>query len=160
MTLCGCGWVIEALRGPGATRFRNFEVKDSVHSESFWGHAALLSKLFINPAVSWDDLAWLRRHWDLPLVLKGITHKEDAREAIRQGVDGVIVSNHGGRQLDGLPASIELLPPIAEEVAGRIRILLDGRVRCGRVSSISRKEIFLVEKPRSKAWNGRCVGNA
>jgi 4-hydroxymandelate oxidase len=76
-------------------------------------------------------VAWLRAHSRLPLLLKGITHPEDARLALQAGADGLIVSNHGGRGLDGLPASAELLPAVVEAVAGRCPVLVDGGIRRG-----------------------------
>ena len=80
---------------------------------------------------NWDDLKWLRSVWDGPLLLKGVMCAEDADRAVETGCDGVIVSNHGGRELDGLPASIEVLPEIAAGVAGRTPVLLDGGIRRG-----------------------------
>jgi len=80
---------------------------------------------------TWKDLEWLRGETDLPLVLKGILDPDDAREAVKVGAAGVFVSNHGGRNLDTLPSTIEVLPEIAEAVSGKIPILLDGGVRRG-----------------------------
>jgi isopentenyl diphosphate isomerase/L-lactate dehydrogenase-like FMN-dependent dehydrogenase len=85
----------------------------------------------LDPAMSWDDVARLRAIWRGPLLLKGVLHPEEARRALAYGIDGLIVSNHGGRQLDGAPASLDALPRIAEAVAGRIPILMDGGVRRG-----------------------------
>jgi 4-hydroxymandelate oxidase len=82
-------------------------------------------------APTWKDLAWLRSLTDLPIVLKGVLDPDDALEAMRQGVSGIIVSNHGGRTLDTVPASIEVLPSVASVVHGRIPILLDGGIRRG-----------------------------
>ena len=84
-----------------------------------------------NPALNWDDLGWLRGITELPIVLKGIQHVEDAREAARRGVDGIVVSNHGGRQVDGAIGSLDALPPIAEAVADDLTILFDSGVRSG-----------------------------
>lgn len=84
-----------------------------------------------DPDLSWEHVDWLRSRTSLPVVLKGIAHPEDAELAIAHGAQAVIVSNHGGRQLDTQPAAIKLLPPIAEVVAGRVPILLDGGVRRG-----------------------------
>jgi isopentenyl diphosphate isomerase/L-lactate dehydrogenase-like FMN-dependent dehydrogenase len=84
-----------------------------------------------NPALCWDDLAWLREQTALPLVVKGIQHVDDAREAVRRGVDGVVVSNHGGRQVDGAIGSLDALEPIAEAVGGELAILFDSGVRSG-----------------------------
>ena len=85
----------------------------------------------IDPSVGWTDLAWFRSLWSGPLVLKGVLSVADARRAVEHGVDGLIVSNHGGRQLDGAPASLAVLPEIAEAVGARVEVLLDGGVRRG-----------------------------
>jgi L-lactate dehydrogenase (cytochrome)/(S)-mandelate dehydrogenase len=85
----------------------------------------------LDPSMSWADVDELRRQWKGRLLLKGVLHPAEAREAIERGVDGVVVSNHGGRQLDGAIASIDALPAIAEAVAGRIPILIDGGIRRG-----------------------------
>lgn len=82
-------------------------------------------------APTWDDLAWLREQISVPLLLKGVLHPEDARQALMLGCDGLIVSNHGGRVLDGTPASIDALPAILKEVAGRAPVLLDSGIRSG-----------------------------
>lgn len=84
-----------------------------------------------NPALNWDDLAQLREMTSLPILVKGIQHAEDAREAVRRGVDGIVVSNHGGRQVDGAVASIDALPAIAEAVGGELAILFDSGIRGG-----------------------------
>lgn len=81
--------------------------------------------------ISWEHIEWLRRITRLPLVLKGILHPEDARAAVSRGIDAIIVSNQGGRQLDTVPGTIELLPEIADAVGQRIPIILDGGVRRG-----------------------------
>lgn len=83
------------------------------------------------PGLSWTDLAWLRERTTLPLVLKGILDPRDAALAVESGVDAVVVSNHGGRQLDGAAPSITALPAIAEVVGGRAGVLLDSGVRSG-----------------------------
>ncbi|MDE2605805.1 MAG: alpha-hydroxy-acid oxidizing protein [Burkholderiales bacterium] len=82
-------------------------------------------------APTWDDVAWLRAHTRLPLVLKGVLHPGDAREAQRQGVAGLIVSNHGGRVLDGAAATAAALPAIADAVAGTLPVLVDGGIQRG-----------------------------
>jgi len=84
-----------------------------------------------NPALNWDDLSGLREMTSLPIVVKGIQHPEDAREAVRRGCDGIVVSNHGGRQVDGAIASIDALPPIAEAVGGELAVLFDSGIRGG-----------------------------
>jgi len=85
----------------------------------------------VDPSVAWADLAWFRSLWSGPLLLKGVLTAADARRAVDHGVDGLIVSNHGGRQLDGAPASVEALPEVADAVGDRIEVLLDGGVRRG-----------------------------
>jgi isopentenyl diphosphate isomerase/L-lactate dehydrogenase-like FMN-dependent dehydrogenase len=84
-----------------------------------------------NPALTWDDLAFLRRNTHLPILLKGVLHPDDARRAVDHGVQGVIVSNHGGRQLDGAVAALDALPRVAEAVAGRVVVLFDSGIRRG-----------------------------
>ena len=84
-----------------------------------------------NPALTWDDLAFLRRHTRLPILLKGVLHPDDARRAVEHGVEGVIVSNHGGRQLDGAVAALDALPRVVEAVAGRAAVLFDSGIRRG-----------------------------
>ncbi len=84
-----------------------------------------------NPALTWDDLVWLREQTSLPIVLKGIQHVDDAREAAERGIDGIVVSNHGGRQVDGAIASLDALPPTAAAVGEQMTILFDSGVRGG-----------------------------
>jgi isopentenyl diphosphate isomerase/L-lactate dehydrogenase-like FMN-dependent dehydrogenase len=84
-----------------------------------------------NPSLRWEDLAWLRELTSLPILVKGIQHVEDAREAARRGIDGIVVSNHGGRQVDGAIASLDALAPIVEAVGGELAILFDSGVRTG-----------------------------
>jgi L-lactate dehydrogenase (cytochrome) len=82
-------------------------------------------------SITWDDIAWVREHWKGPIVLKGVLDVADARQAAALGVDGLVVSNHGGRQLDGAASSIKALPPIAQAVGDRLAVLMDGGVRSG-----------------------------
>lgn len=84
-----------------------------------------------DPAIDWSDLEFIRSEWKGPLVIKGILDPEDAEKAVALGADGIVVSNHGGRQLDGVPSTAQALPAIAEVVAGRLAILADGGVRSG-----------------------------
>jgi lactate 2-monooxygenase len=87
--------------------------------------------MFGNPRLTWDDLAWLRERTSLPIVLKGVLHPDDARAAADAGVDGIVVSNHGGRQVDGAVAALDALPAIVEAVGDRLTVLLDSGVRNG-----------------------------
>ena len=84
-----------------------------------------------DPGFTWADIEWLRGVWKGPLILKGVLHPKDAAEAVAHGVDGVIVSNHGGRQLDGAAAALDALPGVAEAAAGNTTVLLDGGIRRG-----------------------------
>ncbi len=95
--------------------------------------AALATRMgaMLDPSLSWREVEWVRRLWKGPFLLKGVLHPAEAAQAIAHGVDGIIVSNHGGRQLDGSSASLDALPEIAEAVGGRIPVLLDGGVRRG-----------------------------
>jgi L-lactate dehydrogenase (cytochrome) len=84
-----------------------------------------------DPTVTWDDLAWVRERWKGPLIIKGVLDADDARRVADLGADGLVVSNHGGRQLDGVLSSTRALPPIADAVEGRLTILVDGGIRSG-----------------------------
>src|SRR5881398_1100276 len=85
----------------------------------------------LDPAVTWRDIAWLRSLTSLPIVLKGILTAEDATLAVEHGVDGIIVSNHGGRQLDSTVGTLDALPDIVAAVQGRVEVFMDGAVRRG-----------------------------
>jgi lactate 2-monooxygenase len=87
--------------------------------------------LFGNPALGWDDISWIRETTRLPLLLKGLTAPGDAAIAIDRGVEGIIVSNHGGRQVDGAIATLDALPEVCERVKGRVPVLLDSGIRRG-----------------------------
>src|SRR5271163_2485275 len=89
------------------------------------------SSLFSNTALTWSDIPFLRKHTSLPIILKGVLHSEDAGHALDEGMDGVIVSNHGGRQVDGAIATLDALPDIVHKVNGRIPVLFDGGIRRG-----------------------------
>lgn len=87
--------------------------------------------IFSDPTVTWDELAFLRETTSLPIVLKGILHPDDARRALRAEVDGIVVSNHGGRQVDGAVAALDALPAVVEAVSGSIPVLFDSGIRSG-----------------------------
>ena len=86
---------------------------------------------FSRPSLQWDDLRFLRQHTKLPVLLKGVLHPDDAKKAVELGIDGLVVSNHGGRQIDGEIGSLDALPAIAEAVNGRIPVLFDSGIRGG-----------------------------
>ena len=85
----------------------------------------------LNPAMCWDDLIWLREIWDGPLIVKGVMSGRDAARAVDLGAQAVVVSNHGGRQLDGLPSTISVLPEVVDAVGASAEVYLDGGVRRG-----------------------------
>lgn len=95
------------------------------------GDEGRVRSIAMSAAFTWEHLDRVRARTELPIVVKGVLHPEDARLALRYGVDAVLVSNHGGRQLDRAPASVDALPAIADAVRGRIPVLLDGGIRCG-----------------------------
>jgi 4-hydroxymandelate oxidase len=100
---------------------------DSEHGSAF----AKYVKEMLDPAVTWRDLAWLRSLTSLPIVVKGIMTMEDAKIAVEHGVEGIVVSNHGGRQLDSTPATLDVLPEIVDVVRGRAEVFMDGGIRRG-----------------------------
>ncbi|MGY3567716.1 alpha-hydroxy acid oxidase [Sinomonas sp. RB5] len=110
---------------------------------------------------SWEDIAWMRANWDGPLVVKGILGVADALRAMESGADGIIVSNHGGRQLDGAPASIAVLPRIAEAVGSQMEVILDSGVRRGsdvlKAVALGAKAVLVGRLP---AWGLATAGQA
>ncbi|QRM44703.1 alpha-hydroxy acid oxidase [Rhizobium sp. BG4] len=99
---------------------------NDLSSISIWTHEQF------DPRLSWSDVAWIKEKWGGPLIIKGINDVEDAKLAAETGADAIIISNHGGRQLDGTPSSISMLPAIADAVGHRIEIHLDGGIRSGQ----------------------------
>ena len=95
------------------------------------GMGAYLDRELTDLTKTWDDVAWLRERWDGPLLIKGVISAADARRSVEQGADAVVVSNHGGRQLDGLPAALDVLGEIVAEVGSEAEVILDGGVRRG-----------------------------
>ncbi len=89
------------------------------------------TRIFGNTSLTWDDLSFLREHTNLPIILKGIMHPDDAKMALEKGVDGIIVSNHGGRQVDGAVGALEALPEVAEAVGDEVPVLMDSGIRRG-----------------------------
>jgi len=84
-----------------------------------------------DPSVTWNDIAWVRENWDGPLVVKGVLDPQDAHHAVDAGVDGIVVSNHGGRQLDAVPSTSRALPNVVDAVGDRVEVLVDGGIRTG-----------------------------
>lgn len=123
------GWVSDVAIGGKPLTFGNLEaaVPDARSPAGFkdWVDGQF------DPSVTWDDLEWVRKHWPGKLVLKGILDVEDAKRASDVGADGIVVSNHGGRQLDDVRSTASALPPIAEAVGDRLEVLVDGGIRSG-----------------------------
>jgi L-lactate dehydrogenase (cytochrome) len=95
------------------------------------------SQKFQNPGLSWDELPLIRRNWDGPILLKGIQRPRDARLAVKHGIDGIVVSNHGGRQVDGAIGSLDALPPIVKAVGRKMPVLFDSGIRTGRDAAVA-----------------------
>ena len=112
---------------------RKFKEKHKMEVEDDILQASLewLATAFGGTAHTWKQLELLKKEWDGPIVLKGIQHVEDARMAVQAGMDGIVVSNHGGRQLDGAIGSLEVLPEIVEAVGTQITVLFDSGIRTG-----------------------------
>lgn len=104
---------------------------DKSPQEDLQAAIMLWARVFGNPTLTWEDLEFIKAQTSLPILLKGILHPEDARLAVEQGVDGIIVSNHGGRQVDGAIAAIDALPDIVDAVNGEIPVLMDSGIRRG-----------------------------
>jgi L-lactate dehydrogenase (cytochrome) len=123
-------WTLDFLRNDPIT-FASV----AANNDAGDGSSAVTLSEYINsqfdPALSWGELEWLRSVWDGPIVLKGVQTVEDAELAVEHGADAIALSNHGGRQLDGAPAIIELVEPVAQAVGGRIDIIADGGLRRG-----------------------------
>jgi isopentenyl diphosphate isomerase/L-lactate dehydrogenase-like FMN-dependent dehydrogenase len=118
-------WLAAYLRDGGLMKFPNIVLKSGPMPYADVG-AALESSM-----TSWPDLTWIRDAWGGKIVVKGVHTADDARQAIDHGADAVVVSNHGGRQLDGVAATISVLPEVVEAVDGRVEVLLDGGIRRG-----------------------------
>ena len=121
------GWVWRFLTGPKVT-LANFV--GTGKGDDMFTIAGFVNSQF-DQSVTWKDIDWVRSVWDGPLALKGILDGDDARLAVEHGVDAVIVSNHGGRQLDGVPSAISVLAEVVDAVEGRSEVILDGGVRRG-----------------------------
>uniref|UniRef100_A0A8C2Q4M2 Hydroxyacid oxidase (glycolate oxidase) 1 n=1 Tax=Cyprinus carpio TaxID=7962 RepID=A0A8C2Q4M2_CYPCA len=115
---------------PSHLRVANFETPDlAFSSKEGYGKDSGLAVYVtqaIDATVKWDDITWLKRMTSLPVVVKGVLTAEDAKEALKYGVDGILVSNHGARQLDGVPATIDALPEVVEDVEGKVDALALG----------------------------------
>jgi L-lactate dehydrogenase (cytochrome) len=120
------GWLVSFLRDGGLMKFPNVVLPDTGPMLYADVGAALEQSM-----VAWDDLRWIRKVWSGPIVVKGVHIAEDARRAVNEGADAIVVSNHGGRQLDGVRSTIETLPEVVEAVGKRTEVLVDGGIRRG-----------------------------
>jgi isopentenyl diphosphate isomerase/L-lactate dehydrogenase-like FMN-dependent dehydrogenase len=145
-------WLLRMRETPSPT-FVNYGARTSIS-----GFGALMNEQ-LDPDVGWSDVERLRAQWRGPLILKGLLHAEEAREAIKRGADGIVVSNHGGRQLDGAVASIRALPGIVEAVGGRAPVLVDGGFRRGidvvKALALGARAIMI---GRPHLWGVACAG--
>jgi L-lactate dehydrogenase (cytochrome) len=114
-----------------------------------------------DPSVTWEDVAWVREHWNGPLVVKGVLDPEDARHAAEAGVDGVVVSNHGGRQLDSVLSTTRALSDVVDAIGDRVEVLADGGVRTGldvvKFLSLGARAVLI---GRAWAWSVAARGEA
>lgn len=118
-------WLVDFLADGGLMSFPNIVLPDGPMPYADVGAALEQS------AVCWDDLRWLREAWDGPIVIKGVHTADDARRAVDGGANAIVVSNHGGRQLDGVAPTLRVLPDVVAAVRGRVEVLLDGGIRRG-----------------------------
>jgi len=119
------GWLASFLADGGLMKFPNVELADGPMPYADVGAALEQS------VVVWDDLKWLRETWGGPIVVKGVHTADDARKAVEAGASAVVVSNHGGRQLDGVAATLRVLPEVVAAVGDKVEVLLDGGIRRG-----------------------------
>lgn len=118
-------WLLDFFRDGGLMRFPNVVLEDGAMRYADVGAALAQS------AVAWADLQWIRKEWNGPIVVKGVHTGDDARRAVDEGAEAIVVSNHGGRQLDGVAPTLRVLPEVVEAVRGRTEILIDGGIRRG-----------------------------
>lgn len=122
-------WCVRMLQQGGAPQFFNLAVSSGVPANLAHQAASLGRKM--DRTLAWKDLAWLRERWPGKLVVKGVLAVDDARRARDHGADGIVLSNHGGRQIESVPTALEMLPAVVEAVGTTMEILLDGGVRRG-----------------------------
>ena len=123
-------WIRDVLLKEGMPRFRNFEAFLPPGGATAVGGSTIIPRLFA-PSITWDDIAWIRRHWQRKLIIKGVLSVSDAERAANLGCDGIVLTNHGGRQLDSCVAPIQVLPQIVEAVGQRMTIIVDSGFRRG-----------------------------
>ena len=146
------GWLARMSATPRPT-FVNYGIRTSI------GSFGPLMAEQLDPAVTWTDVEWLRKQWQGPMLIKGLLHPDEARDAMALGADAVIVSNHGGRQLDGAIASITALQAIVDAVGGTIPVLVDGGFRRGidvvKALALGARAVLI---GRPQLWGVACAG--
>jgi len=146
------GWIMRMRETPRPT-FVNYGERTAI------GAFGPLMVEQLDPGVSWSDVERLRGQWQGPLILKGLLHPEEAREAVKRGADGIIVSNHGGRQLDGAVASIRALPRVVEAAGDRATVMVDGGFRRGidvvKALALGARAVLI---GRPHLWGVACAG--
>jgi (S)-mandelate dehydrogenase len=123
-------WLLDVLVRNGVPRFRNIEAFLPAGAASAVGGSTIIPQMF-EPTITWTDIAWIRRHWPGKLLVKGVLSVADARRALEEGCEGIVLTNHGGRQLDYCVAPIEVLGEIAAAVGDRLTIVIDSGFRRG-----------------------------
>lgn len=142
-------WCLRMLRQRGSPQLVNL-ARSAGLAPDLRREAAALSRQ-MDMSLTWADLDWVRRHWDGPVIVKGILDPADARAAIAQGADGIVVSNHGGRQLESAPSALERLPAIKEATGDKLAVFIDGGVRRGsdiaKALALGAKAVLLGRAP-------------
>ncbi|XP_041828589.1 hydroxyacid oxidase 1 [Melanotaenia boesemani] len=140
----------------------NFSTASLAFSEDDYGNDSGLAVYVANaiePALSWDDITWLKKQTCLPVIVKGVLNGEDAVQAVNYGINGILVSNHGARQLDGVPATLDVLEEVVKAVQGRCDVYMDGGVRRGtdvlKALALGAKAVFV---GRPVLWGLACQG--
>ena len=142
-------WLFDVMLGGRPHSFGNLAaaMPKARGAADFWVYV----KQSFDPTMTWTDLAWVREQWPGPILVKGVMDLDDARDAVAAGADGIVVSNHGGRQLDGTPATISVLPAIAEALGDKTTVMVDGGIRSGldvvRAMALGAKGVVL-----GRAW--------
>jgi (S)-mandelate dehydrogenase len=142
-------WCLRMLRQGGSPQLVNL-ARSSGLAPNLQQQAAAMSRQ-MDMSLTWGDLAWVRRHWAGPVIVKGILTADDARTALQHGADGIVVSNHGGRQLEGAPSALERLPEIVDATGDRMQVFIDGGVRRGsdvaKALALGAKAVLLGRAP-------------
>jgi (S)-mandelate dehydrogenase len=142
-------WCLRMLRQGGSPQLVN--LAKSAGLDGDLGQQAAVMSRQMDMSLQWDDIAWVRKHWAGPVIVKGLLDADDARRALQYGVDGIVVSNHGGRQLASAPSPLERLPQIVDAAGDRMHVFIDGGVRRGsdiaKALALGAKAVLLGRAP-------------